>query len=415
MTALRLVVDADADPAAELGRAATPAATPALVEAHAPAEAKDVVPAAGGPGAQPPRACASCLRRTWLIAALGGYIERARHSGSGRLRLLLALGDEELMRAVGGVRSEILSGLRRFDSHAALVACRRSGVTAVCRHDDAYPAALLELLDPPAVLHVAGAFERFRRLTVPEPPGVAVVGARRASGYGLEVARGLGRGLAAADVPVISGMALGVDSAAHAGALEVRGPTLAVLAAGADRPYPPSKRRVYEAIREAGAVVSELPPGASAHRWCFPARNRIIAALAGVTVVVEAAERSGSLITAEYARDLGREVGAVPGQVTSPLAVGANALLKDGAHVVTRAEDALDLACGVGAWGTRDVREQVPGHLRDLLDDVAGGRTTFDALSDAGRAIGPTMAGLAELELLGHVRRGLGGHYVVTA
>ena len=176
---------------------------------------------------------------------------------------------------------------------------------------------------------------------------MAVVGTRRASADGLEVARALGRGLAAAGVTVVSGMALGVDSAAHAGALESSGRTVAVLAGGADVPYPPSKARLHGLIAERGCVVGELPPGFVAMRWCFPARNRIIAALAHMTIVVEAARRSGSLITAEIAIDIGREVGAVPGPVTAWRSAGTNALLRDGATVIRDAADALDVAVGV--------------------------------------------------------------------
>ena len=142
---------------------------------------------------------------------------------------------------------------------------------------------------------------------------VAIVGARRATEYGLQQARGSGRGLAAAGLTVVSGMALGVDAAAHVGALEADGLTLAVLACGPERPYPASKRRLHARIADAGAIIAELPPGTPPRRWCFPARNRIIAALGLATVVIEAGERSGSLITAGQAADLGREVGAVPG------------------------------------------------------------------------------------------------------
>ncbi len=127
------------------------------------------------------------------------------------------------------------------------------------------------------MLHVGGGLERFLEVASSDP--VAIVGARRASGYGLEVARSLGRGLASAGVPVVSGMAIGIDSAAHAGALDGEGPTVAVLPGGAEQPYPPGKRSLYNRIREAGAVVSELPPGTAVRRWMFPARNRIIAGL----------------------------------------------------------------------------------------------------------------------------------------
>jgi DNA processing protein len=265
------------------------------------------------------------------------------------------------------------------------------------------------------MVHVAGDAELYLAATAVERPVVSVVGARRATEYGLGAARAIGRGLAAADVPVVSGMALGVDSAAHAGAVEVGGPTVAVLAGGADRPYPQSKRRLYAAIRRHGCVVAELPPGFVAFKWSFPARNRIIAALGRVTVVVEARERSGSLITAELARDLGRDVAAVPGRVSSPLAAGTNALLKDGAAMVRGPEDALDLACGVGEWHERDRRDQVPRHLRPLLTAVAEGHETLDALAAAGVGVGEAMAGLAELEMLGHVRRVLGGRYLPAA
>ena len=239
---------------------------------------------------------------------------------------------------------------------------------------------------------------------------MAIVGARRATAYGLDVARALGRGLAAAGVVVVSGMALGVDSAAHAGALEVGGPTIAVLAGGADRAYPASKRAPARGDPAPRAAWSPSCRRASRpHRWSFPARNRIIAALARLTVVVEAAERSGSLITAELARDLGRDVGAVPGRITSPLAAGANAPAR-------RRRGAHRRAGGRARRGLRHRRlaaararaSQVPGHLRGLLTSLAEGRETLDALVGAGHGVGEAMAGLAELELLGHVRAGGG-------
>ena len=183
------------------------------------------------------------------------------------------------------------------------MSCARPSSARDCRRPagttPAYPARLRDLDDAPAALFVAGGVARLEALAGADleqgPRAVAVVGTRRASADGLEVARALGRGLAAAGVTVVSGMALGVDSAAHAGALESSGRTVAVLAGGADVPYPPSKARLHQLIGERGCVVGELPPGFVAMRWCFPARNRIIAALAHMTIVVEAARRSGSL------------------------------------------------------------------------------------------------------------------------
>jgi DNA processing protein len=359
-------------------------------------------------------ACFACLRRTWLVAALAGRIEHERLAHSRRLSLLLALEDEQLMDAVNG-RAMVADAYERFDAELAQETIDRAGLHAYCGHDERYPAALRDLPDPPAVIHVAGDPERFAALTAADRPTVAIVGARRATPYGLDAARALGRGLAAADVPVVSGLALGADSAAHTGAVEVGGPTVAVLGGGPDRPYPESKRRLYVEILRCGGVVSEMPPGFRGYRWSFPARNRIIAALARVTIVVEAAQRSGSLITAELARDLGRDVAAVPGRVTSPLAAGTNALLKDGAALVCSAADALDLACGVGNWAERDPREQVPTHLRGLLSAVAQGSETLDALVAAGHGVGEALAGLAELERLGHVRRAVGGRFLAAA
>jgi DNA processing protein len=371
--------------------------------------------AGGGGDTGAARACAECLARTWLIARLAGSIEIARHQKR-RLREILALSEEELVAGLGGARAgAIAEEFERVDVDALRAAVERSGLDAVCRHDRAYPARLRDLDDAPAALFVAGGVGRLEGLAGSDleqgPRAVAVVGTRRASADGLEVARALGRGLAAAGVTVVSGMALGVDSAAHTGALESTGRTVAVLAGGADVPYPPSKARLHHLIGERGCIVGELPPGFVAMRWCFPARNRIIAALAHMTVVVEAARRSGSLITAEIAIDIGREVGAVPGPVTAWRAAGTNELLRDGATVIRDAADALDVAIGV------DRHEATVLHLeprlRALLGAVADGRDTLAALASAPAAVAPTLAALTELELLGHLRRAAGGRYVV--
>ena len=255
---------------------------------------------------------------------------------------------------------------------------------------------------------------------------VAVVGTRRASADGLEVARELGRGLAAAGITVVSGMALGVDSAAHAGALEAGGPTVAVLAGGADRASPASKRALHRELAARHCVLSELPPGFAPHRWCFPARNRTIAALAAATVVVEAAERSGSLITAEIAADLGREVAAVPGSPLAWRSAGTNALLRDGATLVRDARDVLDAVLGVtgmDSGGTAERRRIDPlagfsgidPSLRAVLASVVAGRDTVAALAPTPGDVGPIVAALSELELLGALRRVAGGRYVVPS
>jgi DNA processing protein len=209
-------------------------------------------------------------------------------------------------------------------------------------------------------------------------------------------------------------MALGIDSAAHAGALEAGGPTVAVLAGGADVAYPRSKRALHGRIRERGAAVSEAPPGFVPRRWCFPARNRIIAALASATIVVQAATRSGSLITAELAMDLGRDIGAVPGSPLDWRSGGANALLRDGACVVRDPADALDLALGVGHGIGTDADARTAGldpALRALLRRVGEGTSSIDALAVTPAEADAALAGLTELELLGLVTRGPGGVY----
>ena len=359
-------------------------------------------------------ACDACLRRTALVAGLAAHIDRARRDRR-HISELLALSDAGLLEALAGDRrGELERAQAGFDPAAQRRRLARVGMAAVCRHDGDYPPRLAQATDAPAVLHVAGDPARLAALADDEAPAVAVVGARRAGHEGLEVARGLGRGLAAAGVTVVSGMALGVDSAAHAGALEVGGPTISVLASGADVPYPPSKRNLYRELVRTQAVVSEMPPGFKPFRWGFPARNRTIAGLASLTIVVEAAERSGSLITAELAQDLGRAVGAVPGSVLAPRAAGSNALLRDGALVIRDAQDALDEALGIGvatALARGDPRE-LAAPLRALLARVEDGRDTVSALAATPAEAQRALAGLAELELLGFLRRGPGGRYV---
>ncbi len=362
-------------------------------------------------------ACDDCLRRTALVAALAPHVERARRDHR-HIRELLALPDERLLDSLAGDRRAELELLQaQFHPDAERARQRAASIEAVCRHDADYPPRLLQAPDAPAVLHVAGDRARLAALADDGAPAVGVVGARRAGHDGLEVARALGRGLAAAGVTVVSGMALGVDSAAHAGALEVGGPTLTVLASGADVAYPPSKRGLYRELVRTQAVVSEMPPGFRPFKWCFPARNRTIAGLASLTIVVEAAERSGSLITAELAQDLGRAVGAVPGSVLAPRAAGSNALLRDGALVIRHAQDALDEALGIGvatALAGRDARE-LAAPLRALLARVDEGRDTVSALAATPAEAQHVLAGLAELELLGFLRRGPGGRYVRLA
>jgi DNA processing protein len=356
------------------------------------------------------RACEACTARSWLLGRLAGHLEVVRH----RIEPLLGLADRELIAAVGGAQAATVQRqLERFDVARARERCAVAGLEQICQCDRHYPDSLTALASPPAVLHVAGGLQRFLSLMTNQP--VALVGARRASPYGLQVARSLARGLGAAGVTVLSGMALGIDSAAHSGALEVGAPTVAVLAGGAERPYPASRRALHKRIQSTGAVVSELPPGARAWRWMFPARNRIIAGLSAMTVVVEARPGSGALLTAAAAGALHRAVGAVPGPVTAPLASGPHELLIAGALLVRGPQDVLDGLFGAGApRAAGDVRPALTPELRALLEAIGDGHDTARALTKAGLAVEPGLAALASLELAGYLQRGPGGRFSVV-
>jgi DNA processing protein len=205
-------------------------------------------------------------------------------------------------------------------------------------HSPEYPQQLHALSSPPPTLWTLG-----DRSTLNDPI-VAIVGTRRATAYGRRMTHALGAALARAGACVVSGMALGIDGAAHRGALEVGGRTVAVLGTGVDVPYPRAHLAIYRQIVERGLIISEMPPGARSHRGSFPNRNRIIAALARVVIIVEAPHGSGALHTAKYALETNREIAIVPGPIDSPQSAGSNLLLRDGAHPITSIDDAITLA-----------------------------------------------------------------------
>lgn len=349
-----------------------------------------------------PGACLECLRRSWLLAALGPYIERVATGEVGsRSPELLRLSNEDLVGvAAPKVADQLLARVaalseERLSEELALASC-----WACCRHGNRYPAALRDAADAPWALIGRGDPGLLDGL---EPYGtVTIVGARRATSYGREIARELGRELARAGMVVVSGMAFGIDGCAHRGALD-GGRTIAVLGCGPDVAYPASHRGLWRQICERGLVLSELPPGAPPWKWTFPARNRIMAALAGMTVVVEAATRSGSLITMDLAADLGRDLGAVPGPVTSRASAGPNALLASGAHVIRDAQDVLDAMLGPGRQLERpDLTATLDPDLQAVLAAVEAGKATCDGVATAtGLSASAAAAALARLELLG--------------
>jgi DNA processing protein len=261
------------------------------------------------------------------------------------------------------------------------------------------PPLLRAIHDPPARLYVRGGAgdELLAR------PAVAIVGARACSPYGAEVARMLGRELAAAGLVVVSGLARGIDGEVHRGALAAGGATVAVLGCGIDRDYPAAHARLADEIRADGLVVSEYPPGTEPAPWRFPARNRIIAGLCAATVVVEARERSGALITADFALDEGREVLAVPGEITAALSAGTNALLRLGATPATSAQDVLEPFGLTMPERAPPPLEGAAGHVLEALPGSADDVARATGLSAAAVA-----AALAELELAGIVAEGAG-------
>jgi DNA processing protein len=291
---------------------------------------------------------------------------------------------------------------RGFDPRAYLQRLEPLGVRWLPRTDPGFPGALAAIFDPPPGLFLRGSGDP----ALLELPSVAVVGARSCSAYGAQVARMLGRELAAAGLVVVSGMARGVDGEAHRGALEAGGRTVAVLGCGVDRDYPAAHSQLARSICEHGLVVSEYAPGVEPAPWRFPARNRIIAGLAAATVVVEARERSGALITADLALEEGREVFAVPGEITSALSAGTNRLLALGAAPLTDVEDVLRTfgieQAEVPAADMSEPAAQVLARLRDTpagADELARA-TKLDA--------GALAAALSELELAGLVAEAAG-------
>lgn len=342
------------------------------------------------------------------MGRLGGHIEKSR-GDRGAVRTLLALDDGDLIDAVaGGRRRQVARELARIDPKALVRGWEQAGVTTRCRHHSSYPPGLSRLADAPAALHLFGDPARFDELVA--APSVALVGARRCSPDGSGLARSLGRGCSAAGVTVVSGMALGVDAAAHDGALEAGGSTIAVLAGGPERPYPARWRALHREIARRGSVVSELPPGTASFRWGFPARNRLIAALAEMVVVVEAAERSGSLITAEIAADMGIAVGAVPGSPARDLSRATNALIRDGCALIRDAGDILDELLGAGAPITEPT--EIEPDLGVVAAHVGRGLHTAEQIAAAIGEGSGVPALLTRLELLGIVERRGAGEYV---
>ncbi|HWX97962.1 MAG TPA: DNA-processing protein DprA [Solirubrobacteraceae bacterium] len=357
----------------------------------------------------PEPACEDCLRRSWLLARLSVGLDY-RCIDVTRLMELLVLDDERLMHALAGRRRATLrSDYLRFDSAEIP---RGDGVGTVCRHDAGYPSALRSCGAPP-MLYVLGGPGRLGELL--RRPAVAVVGSHKASDYGAEMARSLGRGLSASGVTIVSGLSDGIAVAAQSGALEAGGAGLALAGGGLDVGPPARRRSLVERLTRSGCVASELPCGCEGRRWSSAAAERIVAHLAKVTVVVEASDSAPDLASAAIARSLGRTVAAVPGRVTSRSSRGTNALLMDGARLVRGAQDVLELLhidSPAVSVGEAVARARLEPRLVEVLEQVGEGRDTADKLIDRTGDVGEVLLALSELELLGLLTRGEGGRYV---
>lgn len=328
------------------------------------------------------------------------------------IRHIPGLTPADVLDALGmmGVNRQEAAGEALAAAERALKAAARGGMHPIAWFDQRYPALLACIPDPPPVLWVKGTADVLARRAV------AVIGSRAATGYALDVGFRLGGELAGRDTIVVSGLARGVDSAAHRGCLDAGGATVAVLGSGVDRIYPAEHDALAANIEKDGALVSELAPGGAPLPEHFPLRNRIISGISLAVVVVEASENSGSLITARCAMEQGREVMAVPGSVLSGRNRGSHALLKDGAKVVETADDILE---ELGAW-TQGLAASGPS--KSLTDEPllahmdAGEPYQLDRLVElTGMTPSRLLVRLTELELRGQVSRAPGGGFARAA
>jgi DNA processing protein len=316
----------------------------------------------------------------------------------------------DLELAAAGLERRTADSLRRLRQrttpHAIALRLQELKIRALTLLDDEYPLRLTQVADPPPVLFVRG------RLLPTDTQAVALVGTRRATAYGHAVAERLSRELSAAGVTVVSGLAKGVDTTAHRAAVQAGGRTIAVLGNGLDQVYPPDNTNLARQIVEsdAGAVISEFAPGVPPDAVNFPRRNRVISGLSAATVIVEAGERSGALITADFALEQGREVFAVPGSIFSPMSIGPNELIKQGATPITSATDILNVLSPQSSALSpetlaRDVPELSPQEM--AVWQVLGGepRHVDELARTLGAGAAEISAALTMLELHGLARQ----------
>jgi len=356
----------------------------------------------------PPDAELAAWIRLSLVPGLGGQSLRRLLAAFGLPQQVLAAGRAALAKVVSAeIAARILADVESPAVDAALEWAAAEGNAVLTLADGEYPQSLLETPDPPALLYMRGRRELLAR------PGLAVVGSRNATPQGISNAEQFARAFSAAGLTIVSGLALGIDAAAHRGGLDAAGSTIAVLGTGADIVYPPRNRALGERIARDGLIVSEFPLGTPPQGANFPRRNRVISGLARGCLVVEAALASGSLITARLAAEQGREVFAIPGSIHSPHAKGCHALIKQGAKLVESAEDLLQ-ELGVNTFAARPATTDpvVTGLLAHLGYDPCD----IDTLcARSGLTAAAVSAMLLQLELDGRVGSLPGGLYQRTS
>lgn len=315
---------------------------------------------------------------------------------------------EEVEAILGKAQNRLLQDARADDSlDRLLAALEKCAAVAVTREDIEYPALLREIPDAPPLLYVRG------RTELNDLRAVAIVGSRNCSAYGSRMARRLGRELGETGVTIVSGFARGIDSFAHRGAIDAGGRTVAVFGSGVDVVYPPENLELADELLEAGgSILSANPPGTSPTPRVFPARNRIISGMSEGTVVVEASQRSGAMLTADFARAQGRELFAVPGQADAVLSAGTNSLIRSGARLVTCARD---IAADLG-WHRPELSSPAAPRAAKILplqpdeqrvyDQLAGGALDADALVEAtGLPVDRVNSLLTTMEIQGIIKQ----------
>jgi DNA processing protein len=342
------------------------------------------------------------------VAAAAAAVEPARLARRvGGCAALISTSSVRLRRM--GVPEQFIAELhkaRTLDVDAYRAQLATSGIACHGFGEPGYPAKLSQLADPPVAIFTRGDAPTL----VAESPSISIVGSRHPSDHGLVLTRELAQFAAVNGVAVVSGIALGIDAAAHAGALAGGGPTYAVLGCGVDVVYPRTNARLFQRVLEQGMVLSEYPPGVAPAPWRFPARNRIIAALSETLLVVEARSRSGALITADQALDLGRDVLAVPGSPAVAGAAGTNGLIKAGAGLI---ENADDLAGWLGIDPGQVAAMVLPERLAPVMAEIARGAVQLDRLCERLQMPASTVAAaVTQLEIEGWVLRDHHGRIV---